>query len=230
MHRCMLSEGRCFMPQKAKYGSVVVLLALCVTGESALAFYSPRCGRWLSRDPIDDHQHTTLMGLGFRPQEHDVPSEYDEIDETESSSLLISAVGYVVDSTNVSVADATLEPNLYAYVKSSPTSNTDLFGLRCCHTPSGKAGCGTAPFPNKGLAPPCNAASVGTSVCNALIQCPCDGPPGLSCTEPCLPVGVQACQRCIFCRDLYPSWIPPWSRWPYRYRWIDTVWTRSTCQ
>lgn len=249
------------MCQRTQYSIAALALAVCVLAESATAYYSPRQGRFISRDPIgeegfalvgatlplDNPASTTLSSESrvipsLVSSTVTLASHYSlrelELQDVESpqdvlmSALTDSVAGHTGSS---SAGHMQTEQNLYLYARSSPVSNVDFLGLRCCLV-NYEAGCGQDPFPIKSAAPPCSPALIAVVLCgnpapappNPIRTCACDGPPGLSCYRGRCHTGLQQCQRCIVCRDL---WI-----WRFqkpgtpRYHWINTIVSRSSCK
>ncbi len=95
----------------------LTIAALCVwTLQSALAFYDPTVGRWLSRDPIGEPGFMTLIHATYTPTALPAPSRWIVRDpiilQRFPKTEIISGA------------------NIYEFDRNNPINRVDLFGLQ----------------------------------------------------------------------------------------------------
>lgn len=128
------------MRKKTITTMLLAATALLASADAASAYYSPRLGRFLNRDPINE-PGAVLVRQAARPATAFIPRDPEEsppIRSDISSDLALGnvmsrsvALSYVVSSPRRSSQPSheREELNLYQYAEAAPTNHVDPLGL-----------------------------------------------------------------------------------------------------
>ena len=193
---------------------------MCCMVESALAFYSPRSGRWLSRDPVEEPGAVRLQDSVSGDQGTVIPPTPDEQQhETQVATVLLNQVKQYSYGGTYSVPPRTEDPVRvdYVYADNSPPGRVDSLGLVSCCPGAFCLGASTPAYPTR----TCSWIIGGTQICGGGGRCTCDK--GCECTK----VGILSCARCYTCRYVRVQWFPL-PKW--QWRWVfDPIKPQGGC-
>lgn len=108
---------------KQNIANIFLFLAVLLASQSALAFYDPSTGRWLSRDPLGERGFQALQRATYS---HTVTATAPPASGTHW--IARNPVVSDVQRRTKIIAGA----NLYSFVKNIPTGRIDPFGLSDC--------------------------------------------------------------------------------------------------